>query len=330
MAKKEEEQELIPVGEGVEEEDTQPQPKSQEGKDDDDHDDEDEEEEGKEERLGAGEEDEEDEEKQKRRKEERQTRRQRQKAARDRDRREMDFLRRRNEDLERRFSEVEQRVGHSEVSQVDARIADIDTKIKLADDVLAEAVEKGRGQEYKEALEIRDKLVETRSQLKTYKAMQSRRAETPARPDPRMISHAQDWMRENSWWDPKGGDNDSRTVSRLDAALLNEGYDPTTQDYWDELSDRVREALPHRFESDDDDDDEEGKGKKPAKKNGKGGKGPKFTTGGRERPLKKNEVYISPERKAAMIEAGVWDDPELRQKYLRSYANYDREARSRS
>jgi hypothetical protein len=39
-------------------------------------------------------------------------------------------------------------------------------------------------------------------------------------------------------------------------------------------------------------------------------------------------VYISPERKEAMIEAGVWEDPVLRNKYLKSYATYDKEAQA--
>ena len=51
-----------------------------------------------------------------------------------------------------------------------------------------------------------------------------------------------------------------------------------------------------------------------------------MTAGAQDRPLKPNEVYISPERKEAMIEAGVWDDPETRQRYLKQYADYDRNA----
>ena len=39
----------------------------------------------------------------------------------------------------------------------------------------------------------------------------------------------------------------------------------------------------------------------------------------------RKEVYISPERKQALIEAGVWDDPVLRQKYVKRYAEYDRQ-----
>ena len=53
--------------------------------------------------------------------------------------------------------------------------------------------------------------------------------------------------------------------------------------------------------------------------------GPKITTGGRERPLRTNEVYIDADRKAAMIEAGVWDDEKLRARYLKRYQQYDKE-----
>jgi hypothetical protein len=44
----------------------------------------------------------------------------------------------------------------------------------------------------------------------------------------------------------------------------------------------------------------------------------------------RNEVYINPERKQALIEAGVWDDPILRKKYAARYAEYDRNQRSQA
>ena len=37
-------------------------------------------------------------------------------------------------------------------------------------------------------------------------------------------------------------------------------------------------------------------------------------------------MSIHPAAKAAMIEAGVWEDPVLRNQYLKSYAKYDAEA----
>ncbi len=43
----------------------------------------------------------------------------------------------------------------------------------------------------------------------------------------------------------------------------------------------------------------------------------------RKKAFSKHDVYVSPERKQAMIEAGVWDDPTLRAKYLKAYQQYD-------
>lgn len=121
--------------------------------------------------------------------------------------------------------------------------------------------------------------------------------------------------------DPSKGDEDSLIVSAIDTALAREGMDPETPEYWDELSKRVNARLPHRSNT--------GNGKDTTETAGRGGKrqsrGPSFRTGGRERPLKANEVYISPARKEAMVEAGIWDDPEQRQRYLKQYASYDAE-----
>lgn len=323
------EEELVPVGEGVEDE--QPESKDDDEKDGDQGDDDDEgddDEEDDDERLGASEDDDDDKDSQKeKRRQSNRARRKRKKESRERDRKELTFLRQRNEDLERRFSAVEERVGHSEVSQIDTRINDTKSKIKLADQVISKAIASQDGDAYTEAQGIRDDLRDTLTRLNYAKATMTARTEEQTPPDARLVANAQAWVRDHEWWDPNGGDQDSRMVSLIDAQLVNEGYDPTSKAYWDELSDRVKEALPHRYE--DDDDDDAGANGAQRKKKGKKKKpsgGPTMSAGGQERPLKKNEVYISAERKQAMIEAGVWDDPELRQKYLRSYAKYDREA----
>lgn len=325
--KEEEQEELVAVGENLDEESSKREDedkdedkdkdKDKESEEEDELDEEDEDEE----RLGASEEEDKDDAKKIKKRSRRSKRR---KDARDRDQTEMNFLRSRNETLERKFSELDERVGYSETTQVDTRINDVKGKIKLADQVMSKAFSSQDGDAYIEAQNIRDELRDELTQLstaKTYMTTQRRTAEQETT-DPRLMQHASRWMRDHSWWDPSGGDSDSKTVSRIDNALVNEGYDPTDQEYWDELSDRVEAALPERYGNGE---DTGGRKKKKAKKKASG---PTFSTGGRERPLKKNEVYISPERKEAMIEAGVWEDPELRQKYLKSYAKYDSENRA--
>ena len=278
-----------------------------------------------------------DEERRERRREENRTRRQRQKEARDRNERELNFLRKRNEDLERRFSEFEQqtdaRMAGNEVNAINSQITRAKTDLTLANQVIAEAVEANNGEGLAEAMDHRDAI---RDQLRDLEQAQQyltqeRRAPAQEPPplDPRHVAHAQQFMVEHDWWDPAGRDNDSRTVLQIDAQLVQEGYNPADAEYWDELRDRVQEQLPNHFDSrsgsrgDEGGDVDQGNGR--ARQDSRS-RGPEFRTGGRERPLKKNEVYISPERKEAMIEAGVWDDPVLRNKMLRSYAKYDEEA----
>lgn len=307
----------------------------------DDHDDDDDSED-EDTRLGGGREDEDDDDdaadgKRARRRQERKERKAAQRKARERTERELKFLRNRNEQLERRFSEfeqtVDQRVANNELAGIDTQLNKAKSDLQLANQVIAKAAEDNNGADMAEALDHRDTIRDTIRDLEEtkqyYSNNESRQpAREPRELDPRHAAYAQSFMMDHEWYDPRATDQDSRAVLMIDRALAGEGYDPKTKQYWDELRERVHEQLPHHFADDGDDDDaddtEERKPRGEAKEKRRGG-GPKFRTGGRERPLKKNEVYISPERKEAMIEAGVWDDPVLRKRYLKSYAEFDKE-----
>ena len=284
------------------------------------------------ERLAADQEDPDD--KKARRREENKNRRARQKDARERTERELNFLRTRNQDLEQRFSRFEQetdaRVTGSEIANVDGAINKARADLQLANTVIQQAVDQNDGKNLAEALDHRDTIRDNLRDLKEAKTYLStdRRSGGDAiqqQLDPRHVAHAQQFMMDHDWWDPNGRDQDSVKVLEIDRALVMEGFDPTSKDYWDELRTRTETALPKRFDSqagshgDDSGDAGSGNGQRQPNKN----RGPSFRTGGRERPLKKNEVYISPERRTAMEDAGVWDDPVLRNKYLKSYADYD-------
>lgn len=268
-----------------------------------------------------------DDDKKERRRAENKSRRQRQKEARDRNDRELNFLRTRNEDLEQRFSRFEQetdaRISGSEIANIDTSINKARADLQLANTVIQQAVEQNDGKNLAEALNHRDTIRDNLRDLGEAKGYLSTTRRSGGdyvqqQLDPRHVAHAQKFMVDHDWWDPQGRDQDSIAVLEIDRALVMEGFDPTQKDYWDELRTRTEDALPRR-----------GTGDRGGDKSGNGrsqNRGPSFRTGGRERPLKANEVYISPERKAAMEEAGVWDDPVLRNKYLKSYSDYDKQA----
>lgn len=294
-------------------------------------DDDEQEEEGREdERLAGGDEEEEGDDKQARRRSENKSRRQRQKEARGRTERELNFLRTRNEQLETRFSHFEQetdaRIAGSEIANIDTSINKARADLQLANTVIQQAVEQNDGKNLTEALNHRDTIRDNLRDLGEAKGYLSTTRRSGGdyvqqQLDPRHVAHAQQFMIDNDWWDPQGRDQDSVAVLEIDRNLVLEGFDPTQKDYWDELRTRTEDAIPNRSDS--------RTGNRGGDNSGNGrsqNRGPSFRTGGRERPLKANEVYISPERKSAMEDAGVWDDPVLRNKYLKSYSDYDKQA----
>lgn len=265
-------------------------------------------------------------------------RRERAKKARERERSELNFYMKRNEDLEKRLMSVESRTSQTENAAIDQRMTSLQAQVTNAERVLVEALRKPNGagaEEFTEALKIRDQLRDQLGTLSTHKKGREERQQEPprveasqpeAKPDPRIVRLARKWADDHDWYQFEGRDPDSLIVRALDESLTAEGFDPSTEDYWEELTTRAKRHLPQRFkngaqaradEEDVDDEDERPRNT-----------GPKFSSGGRERPLRKGEVYVSAERKQAMKDYGVWEDPVARNRMLKRYAKWDEEIAS--
>lgn len=135
------------------------------------------------------------------------------------------------------------------------------------------------------------------------------------------------WTNRNDWFDPELGDDDSRVAYAIESGMSTEGLDPDDPDYWDELDDRLREKLPHRYE-----DDGARRTVDRGKTNGNGSNGQRRTPpvrggsqNGKQSPDGRKGVFVSKERIEALKSAGIWDNPEKRQRYLKSYQKWDRE-----
>lgn len=254
----------------------------------------------------------------------RQNRKFRRRAAIEHKERELAFLRAENEEFKRRLQAVEKRTSEFDQQAADQRLNETVSEITTVDRIIAKAIEQGAGEDVAKALAIRDQLLERQRQLKALKEQSV--AEKPQKqgPDPRVAAYAKEWISANNWYDPRGGDEDSMIVQAIDKRLAAEGYNPATEDYWIELDNRVAKRLPHKYGEDA--VEEAPKAQKAAPKRG----GP--PVGGKREyasPSTRKEVYISPERKQALIDAGVWENAELRQRYIKRYAEYDRNNSSR-
>lgn len=269
-------------------------------------------------------------------------RRLRQKEHAKRREKELQFYKSRNEVLERRFSGLENRVAQGEKVTITQAITTVEGQIKEAKRIEALSIKEGDGDS---AVEARDIVTALENKHERLVAARDRPAKTTAdRTPPPEMKQALSWIdRQKGWYDPKGSTEDSAIASAIEDSLSREGkFDPATEEFWDELDrrltkrgikvkGRVIEADAELDDEDDLDDEpvqrrEAKNGKANGKGNGKPNGGPKVTVGGEKRPLKPNEVYIDPERKKAMMELGVWDDPKLRKDMLKRYHQFDRDA----
>lgn len=242
-----------------------------------------------------------------------------------RDKLELDFLRKRNDDLERRVMAQEVRSHKSDLTQFDAHIAQAQNEAQMAERVIAKAVAAGNGEDVTQAMRYRDQALQKVQQLAFAKQQAAQQKPTPRNEnmDDRTMLLAKEFLEDNKWYDPQGRDEESAIVLAIDQAMHREGFKPDTEEYWDELRDRAARRLPERF------------GKQPAAKEEPTRQarqtrgGPAIGSGREHAPTStRNEVYVSPERKQALIDAGVWDDPVLRQKYVKRYSEYDKANRA--
>lgn len=292
------------------------------------------------------------EEKRERRRQERRNHR----AKEERIRREHAYLLRRNEQVEKHLTEMARRLDEQENSGIDNRVGVIDSQIRDAETIHAQAVAEQDGKTATEALKLRDQLREHRQSLlgRKKKADETEETETqPPRIEPEIAREGRAWYdRNKSWFKPDLSDENSHLAKVVEDRMANEGsYDPRTPEYWQELDRRLeaRGLRPKQKKGNgkvnerddvdwgDNDEDEEGSEESrsesprrearrtdpPPKKKSNGG--PRFSVGGRERPLGKNEVFIDSERRKALEEAGLWEDEKTRSRYLKSYQSYDKE-----
>ena len=230
--------------------------------------------------------------------------------------------------LSQRLQTIETRGVSSDISAVDNELNQL-ANVYVG---LKQQLEKGtENQDGRAVVDATEKMLQVRQraeQLQQRKQMMVRSAQQSAvaaaqTPDPRLVSHANQWISQNSWYKVNGTDRDSRTVTALDNALTAEGWDAATPEYWEELTERVKAALPHRMNG--------GRAPsprvEPETRRPSGGPpvaGSSRSTGSSGRSAGK-DYTLSPERVEAMKELGIWNDPKRRADMIAEYKKYDKE-----
>lgn len=330
----------LPPAEGeVETRPAEPTPRA-EGDDDDDDDDERTHSTGTQTALDASAAaNETDEEKRERRRQERVQKKQRAREREDQMRQELAAQRELNNQLMRRLDVIENRGRGTELEAVAARLAETRNGLAYLRNVIADGTKAQNGEAVAEATEQLQRHLLAEAQLtRLHDALAERSARPqPAVPDPRLVAHANAWMGRNRWYNPKNPDVDTQEVLLIDRRLAQEGFDPTTPEYWTELDKRVKDRLPHRGASgvgtggQSDTSRQSSGGYNPPASQGKpsrsvtagSGSGGAAPSSGAQRGF-----VLSAERVQALKDAGTWDDPKARADAIRRYREYDAQQRS--
>lgn len=223
------------------------------------------------------------------------------------------LLQRQNQELMERLSVVERKTHGADLARLDKAIEDEELRMQYAQRKMQEATDNSDGRAFTQAQEL---WYETRRKLEAMKGVKQKAAESmtndagPA--NPKLVRLANSWMDKNDWYDPNGGDEDSQIAKIIDSRMAAEGWDPSSQDYWDELDNRLQKRLPHRYTQTQ---DEPSRRSRPSRS---------IVTGsGRESSGSRasgSSFVLSPEQVRAMKDAGFWDDPVKRSKMIKRYA----------
>lgn len=223
-------------------------------------------------------------------------------------------------EMGQRLAVVERKASGSDMARLDAAANEAQNAYNYFKTQVAQAVESANGALHAEALEKMQMAQQRLAQLGSIKKAMLRPTQQAPALDPRLINHAQEWMKENRWYNPVGADPDSAVVMALDDSLAREGWNPTTHEYWQELDARVRRYLPHRVNKGYNTPQEYTSSAAPPRVPVAGGGSPSNT-----RPAGAGYA-LSAERVSAMKQAGIWDDPAKRADMIRRYQEEDRRA----
>lgn len=165
--------------------------------------------------------------------------------------------------VQQRATQLEQQFRQTDTERLQEAKSRIDTQIAALKQVIRQAREEGdfdtetEAQERLTAIMMDQRQVqqasaqrEQQQQLAAYQAQQRQalQQQQPAQqqasePDPR----AEEWAEQNPWF---GADVPmTHAVFGIHAQLVNkERFDPQSEEYYDELDRRIREAFPHKFQ----------------------------------------------------------------------------------
>lgn len=270
--------------------------------------------------------DETEEEKRERRRKERREKNERKKFYKKRDELVIQSLQEENKAIRESLAQFQKKMSERETSDLESQHAHWKREAQRAAAAKQQAIQDGDGARFQQAEQY-----ERQAYQRVNHIEQMRRQPAPAPQqsqgvDPTVKEYAGQFMKRFDWYDPNGTDETSKVVQLLDNGVARDGYDPRSPEYWEELEARMKRRLPQTlFPKDDGGDDDDDEGAPPAKTEPKR-RGPPVA--GKADAKSGKSITIPREFRAALEEAGIWDDPKRRDRAIRSYLESTKENRT--
>ena len=249
-------------------------------------------------------------------------RRQRVKDAKERDKRHLAAQDQLIQEQNRAIAEMAEQVRKVQAEALDTRIAHHVRDAQAMEAIEVKALEQNKAQD---AIDARKFKEQNNAEAQRLMAEKDRLlAPQPAAPqiDPSIAQKQQIFFSRHSWYNHTGNDEESQIVKAIDRSMAAEGrLNPRQPEYWGELERRIAERLPHRARTADAPPEEDDT---PPPADTRTRRAPPVG-GGRNAPAGTGtRLMLSPERVAAMKEAGYWEDPKLRKKMAEKYIAFDK------
>ena len=221
-----------------------------------------------------------------------------------------------------KLNQVDSRFSQQDKQKVEKAYEDTAIFYRTAEQKHADAFERGDG---KAATEAMREMYQAQRQLENLDIMRKSAPAASSTPqiDQRSANYAKNWAEKNTWF--KNDDSDDNQIANTIAVkLTNEGFNPATEAYWNELDNRLVKFIPDkvkREELHDDDDFDDGDDeyeplpspvRKPAAP-------PVGSSSSRGEVAGKRKVTIPAEFRKNLEDAGIWGDPVRRNRAISGY-----------
>lgn len=222
-----------------------------------------------------------------------------------------------------RQSQVDRQLTEADKQKVDQNINQAASLFNIAEKNLEAAFTEGDGAKHTKATKDMYAAQKAIEYWQGVKQQYNRAVAAPAnnQVDSRIIAKKEAFeSKHRDWYNPKGGDEDSEIAKAIAETLFKKGIDPASDEYWDELENRLADRgvidATEEGESGDDDYEEEDKPAPQQRKRSAppvGGGSNRGDTGGKK-GVRLPAYFID-----TLKQNGLWNNPEVRNKQIHEF-----------